>query len=46
MLETAMKASRDEAIAAADATLEAAGLPTYTQLLSTIESMAAEECSG
>lgn len=38
-----MVAASEEAIAAADATLEAAGLPTYSQLLTTIESMATEE---
>lgn len=36
----------EEAIATADATLEAAGLPTYPQLVTTIESMATEESAA
>lgn len=44
MSGTEMVATSEEVIA--DATLEAAGLPTYSQLLATIESMATEECTA
>lgn len=46
MLNTEKEANREEVIADADAKLEAAGLPTYSQLLATVESMATEECAA
>lgn len=36
----------EQAIAAADVALAAAGLPTYSQLLQTVEQMATEECAA